>query len=189
MTLSLLPRDQELRLPGAIISRAAQACTKCRRQKRKCDKVLPACSRCASLQRACDYSEATGASTAPTAEAFASLQEKLAEIEAKLDATRAAAAAAVAPPPPPPPLGAYGTPGSSIFSAGPDLSLGDVYVGTVSSNGTSCVEDHAGQPPMRNRFPSVLFLDGDVYKWAGVTVPKPIVDIPMVSPVCSRPCF
>lgn len=186
MALSLLPRDQDLRLPGTMISRASQACTTCRKQKRKCDKALPACSRCASLQRACDYSEAAGAPAAPTAEAFASLQMKLAEIEAKLDANSAAAsasAAAAAAAPPLPHLGAYGTPGSSTSGVGTDISPGGVATGTTNSNSVLCMENNTGQPLVRNKFPRVLFLDSDVYKGAGFRIPKPSVDIPMVSPV------
>lgn len=169
------------------MSRAAQACTTCRKQKRKCDKALPACSRCASLQRTCDYSEATGAAAAsPTAEEFASLQRKLAEIEARLDATRATVHPhgsqhhAHAHPLP----GAHDTPGLSSFAGRPESSPDDVAMETATwSGGELRMNGYAERLFVENKFPSVLFLDSDVYNWAGVTIPKPTVDIPMVSPV------
>lgn len=154
MSLFLPPRDQE------ITSRAAQACKTCRKQKRKCDKALPACSRCASLQRPCDYSEPAEGPSAPTAAAFVSLQVKLAEIEAKLDATRAAAALPI-----------------------PEFSPRGVAMGNANSNGDLCMGSQGGQPLCRNQFPGVFFLDIDVYKGVGVRIPKPSVEIPMVSPV------
>ncbi|KAK7743591.1 hypothetical protein SLS53_004126 [Cytospora paraplurivora] len=177
MTLSLLPRDQEPRLSDASISRAAQACTTCRKQKRRCDKALPACSRCASLQKVCDYAEAAGTPTAPTAEAFASLQAKLAEIEARLDATTAAVAHKS-----PAPSGVHGSSGSGTVVVGESSSSpGDLALeGTAGSSGGAWTgNSHAVRPLVRLNFPALLFLDSDVYKLRGLRMPKPNVDIPM----------
>lgn len=141
--------------------RALQACLTCKRQKRKCDKALPSCSRCASLQRACDYSydaDSNGSSSAataaaPTAGDFALLQLKLADIEARLDASA----------------------GSSHRrdAMGMDVDAG-VWEGPV---GYACISSL----PTSTRFPSSLFLDIDMYHFAKKTPPKPLVDIPMVS--------
>lgn len=156
-------------------SRAAQACATCRKQKRRCDKTLPSCSRCSSLQRTCDYSDPASPAAAPSAEAFASLQTKLAEIEARLDSARANCH-------PQTHINANGTPGSST------------YVGSESSPESAGVQQGpgAGRPPgdmwvdgrapsEKTKFPAVMFLDSDVYKWAKISRPNPNIDIPMVS--------
>ncbi|KAI9760148.1 MAG: hypothetical protein M4579_001868 [Chaenotheca gracillima] len=66
------------------ISRAPQACSSCRKQKRKCDKGLPACSLCVRMSRTCDYSE----STPPlSSDDFESLRQKVQELESRLQAT------------------------------------------------------------------------------------------------------
>lgn len=145
-------------VPSGATPRAAQACATCRKQKRKCDKALPSCSRCASLRRACDYSElpeshGNGASLggAPTAEDFASLQNKLAEIEARLNA------------------GANG--GNKPMSIDTmDIDGGSSWERPVAM----------GNLP-QNSFPSSLFLDVDMYHYMKDSPPKPVVDIPMVS--------
>lgn len=63
--------------------RAAQACIACRKQKRKCDKALPSCSLCSRMSRSCDYSDST---PTPNADDFAVLRQKVADLEAKLEA-------------------------------------------------------------------------------------------------------
>jgi hypothetical protein len=65
--------------------RAPQACVSCRRQKRKCDKLLPSCSLCSRMSRPCDYSEAM---PNPTSEDFASMRQKIADLEARLEGRR-----------------------------------------------------------------------------------------------------
>lgn len=137
-------------MPGTTTARATQACLTCRKQKRKCDKLLPACSRCASLQRPCDYSDNAPAA-APTAEDFAALQTRLVDIEARLN-PRPEAQRSMTPT-------AY-----------------DAYMG--SSHLSSA--HHADVPTWSNRFPSVFFLDTDVYRFANKMPPKPEVDIPPV---------
>lgn len=65
--------------------RAPQACVSCRRQKRKCDKILPSCSLCTRMSRACDYSEGN---PNPTPEDFATMRQKIADLEARLEGRR-----------------------------------------------------------------------------------------------------
>ena len=137
MALSLLPRDYD-GLAG--VPRAPQACSTCKKQKRKCDKVLPACSLCARMNRPCDYSEITAA---PTADDFAALQMKLAMIEARLDKENSS-----------------NSPSSNVSKAN---ARGPLWL------------------PGLSKFPSVVFLDIDAFRWAGVMIPKPPVDIPSVS--------
>ena len=65
--------------------RAPQACISCRKQKRKCDKLLPGCSLCTRMSRSCDYSESI---PTPTHEDFASMRQKIADLEARLEGRR-----------------------------------------------------------------------------------------------------
>ncbi|EXJ62130.1 hypothetical protein A1O7_02563 [Cladophialophora yegresii CBS 114405] len=74
----------ELDMPDQA-DRAPQACVSCRRQKRKCDKLLPSCSLCSRMSRACDYSEVTAN---PTFEDFATMRQKIADLEARLEGRR-----------------------------------------------------------------------------------------------------
>ena len=66
--------------------RASQACIACRKQKRKCDKTLPACSLCVRMSRGCDYSDST---PTPNADDFAILRQKVSELESRLEAKSA----------------------------------------------------------------------------------------------------
>lgn len=164
--------DQLAAVPGTTVPLAAQACAPCRKQKRRCDKLLPACSRCASLQRACDYAEAAaGASAAPTAEDFAALQSKLVEIEARLLGGGGGGASNVQNP----------TPAERSSNAGSWSDPNPRDDAARSSSWTSGRGGGGGGSAVINRFPSVFFLDTDIYKFAGISPPKPIVDIPMVS--------
>ena len=67
-------------------ARAHQACVSCRKQKRKCDKVLPACSLCTRLARACDYRDAPSSASSDD---FVELRQKVHELEARLEAKQA----------------------------------------------------------------------------------------------------
>jgi hypothetical protein len=63
-------------------ARAHQACVSCRKQKRKCDKVLPACSLCTRLARPCDYRDAPSSASSSD---FVELRQKVQELEARLE--------------------------------------------------------------------------------------------------------
>ncbi|KAM0335376.1 hypothetical protein ACHAQA_000421 [Verticillium albo-atrum] len=78
--------------------RAPQACGTCKRQKRKCDKVLPSCGLCVRMRRHCDYTDAV---PAPTPEDFAALQMKLVQLEARLNTNSSSSAASLGGSPPP----------------------------------------------------------------------------------------
>ncbi|KIX07922.1 uncharacterized protein Z518_02576 [Rhinocladiella mackenziei CBS 650.93] len=65
--------------------KAPQACVACRKQKRKCDKALPSCSLCSRMSRSCDYSESN---PHPSADDFAMMRQKIADLEARLEGRR-----------------------------------------------------------------------------------------------------
>lgn len=167
--------DQLAGIPGTTIPRAVQACTACKKQKRKCDKLLPACSRCASLQRMCEYVE-SGPAAVPSAQDFAALQTKLAEIEARLNNNNSSTN--------------YTNPGSAQILT-PAGSTGTNVDGGGSSEpspdniltGNSWPPGYGPGPAVRNSFPGALFLDIDIYNYAGLVPPRPVVDVPMVSNV------
>lgn len=70
---SMAERENDLEL-------APQACTACKRQKRKCDKKLPQCSLCLRMMRECNYYE----SSTPASDRSTVLQDRIAELEALL---------------------------------------------------------------------------------------------------------
>src|SRR5256714_12263122 len=63
-------------------ARAHQACISCRKQKRKCDKVLPSCSLCKRLARHCDYRDAPSSANSGD---FGELRQRVQELEARLE--------------------------------------------------------------------------------------------------------
>lgn len=163
--------------------RAPQACLSCRKQKRKCNKGIPACSLCERMNRPCDYSDAL---PAPTSDDFMALRQRLAELEGRLN----------------------GGPGSGmtmIGSRGGSMALGHGGAGgmglggmamgnspyTPASSGMGMADERGGtmmpsyQEEMRqvplNRFPAIAFLDSDAFKYGGIAVPKPSISIPIVS--------
>lgn len=121
--------------------RAAQACTACRKQKRKCDKALPHCSLCQRMGRGCDYSDST---PTPNADDFALLRKKVTDLEAKLESQHTA----------------FGR--SSSFG-----SRGVVLSALASPNADQI-----------SVFPSMFFLEGDMFAEGRMTVPKPDLRVP-----------
>jgi hypothetical protein len=65
-------------------SRAEQACSGCRKLKRKCDKSLPQCSLCERTGRRCDY--ATPSSAASSSD-LAAVYARIAELDQRLAST------------------------------------------------------------------------------------------------------
>lgn len=61
---------------------AHQACSTCKKNKRKCDKRLPACGLCVRTGRACEYDETPR--PPPSADEFAALQARITELETRL---------------------------------------------------------------------------------------------------------
>ncbi|KAI1075032.1 fungal-specific transcription factor domain-containing protein [Whalleya microplaca] len=135
--------------PAASVSKANQACYSCRKQKRKCDKALPSCSLCTRMARMCDYSEPP---PIPKAEDLVALQERLYELENRLNLT-----------------------------GGSEVSLS--HLSTHSDT-----PSHAPTPQLLPReplwqtgpcaFPPALFLDRALFKSAGLSVPRPVSDVP-----------
>ncbi|EXJ87309.1 hypothetical protein A1O3_04268 [Capronia epimyces CBS 606.96] len=66
-------------------AKAAQACVACRKQKRRCDKAFPSCGLCVRMSRPCDY---TDTNSSPSADDFAILQQKITDLEARLEGRR-----------------------------------------------------------------------------------------------------
>lgn len=155
MSLTLYPRTEP---PGAdaSVSKAIQACLACRKQKRKCDKVLPSCALCKRMGRPCDYSDSQ---PPPTAEDLAALQAKLADLENRLN-------------------------GGSATEPGPAVAASS-FSAAVSVNDSagqySALREPLWQGTVGSVFPAVFFLDHDAFKWASMTIPKPPVEIPVVS--------
>lgn len=146
-----------------ILPKAPQACLSCRKQKRKCNKALPACSLCERMGRVCDYSDA---SPAPTSEDFSALRLRLLELERRLNESN----------------------GSNIVDNTtylPTSSASIVVSGTADSVGATPATVYIQQDPayqnVQNRFPGIAFLDSEAFKYGQVVVPKPSLDIPVVS--------
>lgn len=121
--------------------RAAQACTACRKQKRKCDKALPHCSLCQRMGRGCDYSDST---PTPNADDFALLRKKVTDLEARLESQHTA------------------------FSRSSSLGSRRIDLSARESPGADQI----------SAFPSMFFLEGDMFVEGRMTVPKPDLKVP-----------
>lgn len=96
---------------------------------------------------------------------------KLAEIEARLNSTRAI-----------PPQN-QSTPGSSTYVGGSESSPESAGLVTAGSKGDLWVDGQTAAC-RRTKFPATMFLDSDIHKSAGISIPNPNIDIPMVSLLC-----
>lgn len=132
-------------------SPVVQSCSACRKLKRKCDKALPKCGLCSRTRRTCVYTPST--SPAPSAAEFAAIQARLEELEERLS--------------------------SSVHLArhSQDSTPGSAY----PESGPSGPSTQGHNPSIAERFPAALFLDIDYYMWSGMRLPKPSVEIPIVS--------
>ncbi|KIW19214.1 hypothetical protein PV08_03508 [Exophiala spinifera] len=142
-------------------TKAPQACVACRKQKRKCDKVLPTCSLCARMARTCDYSEST---PLPSAEDFARMKQKMADLEARLEGRRSD--------------GGWHQPFKSV-SRSPSSGLESASAGG-GGGGVSISAAAAAADSNAARFPAMFFLDAEVYESSGqsAVAQKPTVPIP-----------
>lgn len=127
---------------GSNAPRAHQACMSCRKQKRKCNKALPACSLCERMNRPCDYSEAT---PPPTHEDFNALRMKLIELESRLNG---GSGGGMNPPTPYPTPGSVGMPADTL---GPPV-------------GFTPPQDSPWQG-IQNSFPVIAFLDIETFQY------------------------
>jgi hypothetical protein len=140
--------------------KAPQACMSCRKQKRKCNKGIPACSLCERMGRLCDYSDS---SPAPTSDDFNALRQKLLELERRLNGNNGSNILDN--------QSYMATPSASTVSATGD-SIG------AAQNNVYIQQDPAYQN-VQNRFPSIAFLDSEAFNYGQITVPRPAIDIPV----------
>ncbi|KAI1008026.1 hypothetical protein K3495_g201 [Podosphaera aphanis] len=130
-------------------SKAPQACTSCRKQKRKCSKSLPSCDLCQRMKRPCDYSDTA---PAPTAEDFNALRIKLADLEAKLSGKNKGAAQT------------YGVHSGDLVSGNPDQA---VSIGQPQHMGLFPSPPDIPWLGIQNRFPGIAFLDSFAFSTGG----------------------
>ena len=133
-------------LPVPEPPKASQACLSCRKQKRKCNKSIPACGLCVRMNRQCDYSE-TG--PPPSSEDFNALRLKIADLEARLGLNGGNGIIS-------PPL-SFASPSSSM--SGPD-TIGQPSLTYSPPQGYI-------SEGVRNRFPAIAFLDADAFRVGG----------------------
>ena len=140
-------QDQQHAQQEAGAGLAPQACASCRKQKRRCDKQLPACSLCQRIGRICDYRpDAQAASGLPSPEDFVALQQQVANLETLLRSSVAS---------PPGSNGHSSSNGSQNISSANSPANG----GLLSSSG--CQPNW--QPP--STFPSLYFLDSNAFMY------------------------
>ncbi|KAI9714596.1 MAG: hypothetical protein M1812_006401 [Candelaria pacifica] len=132
-------------------TRAPQACTSCRKQKRKCDKVLPTCGLCVRMSRPCDY---TDASSIPTADDFLNLRQKVEDLEDRLGRSRSQSTRSIS---------------RSGFASSPESFHQNLNI--LPTLGSSI------QQPT-NFFPTVFFLDSTAFEFAGLSIPRPQLSVP-----------
>ena len=118
--------------------KAHQACLTCKRQKRKCDKELPACGLCVRMTRQCDYSDPP---PLPSYDDIGILHSKIQELEARLHVAVAGHA-------------------SRLPLANDDGSHNN---DNNSRNSEQPCEDRDWSI-VRNRFPSIAFLDCEAFQ-------------------------
>ncbi|KAM7202393.1 hypothetical protein V8F33_002801 [Rhypophila sp. PSN 637] len=184
MPLSLLPSDGYGRMDvfmtaSGSVSKAAQACISCRKQKRKCDKTLPMCALCARMGRQCDY---TDTPAAPTADDLAVLQARLADLEKRLSAANANANNGHSPGTgtgSSPDVNMELSPPASTSTIAPPSETDHSTTGSGSTRINSWVGGPLWTAPQgASNFPSAIFLDIDCFKWAGMHISKPNVHVP-----------
>ncbi|USW53994.1 hypothetical protein Slin15195_G073130 [Septoria linicola] len=142
-------------------SLAPQACISCRKQKRKCDKALPGCGLCLRFGRTCDYSISDQPS-APSAEDFAALQQKVADLEGLLTGSSS---------------GSNNSNGSDTvngLSSFPSNKNSPTHVLQALSPPT----DQSRTWPAVSTFPSLFFLDSDVFDYERFQINSPFVKVP-----------
>lgn len=125
------------------------------KQKRKCDKALPACGLCTRMSRACDYSDVP---PAPTAEDIMTLQLKLFELESRLNSSGSERS-----------LDGIDGRSEPISRASHTPQLLPAEPLWESGGG-------AGK-----NFPSAVFLDGGLFRRSGLYIPRPLFNVPTVS--------
>ncbi|KAK5121058.1 hypothetical protein LTR85_005542 [Meristemomyces frigidus] len=133
------------------------ACASCRKQKRKCDKLLPRCSLCQRIGRSCDYSDDSRAPV-PSTEEFTALRQEVAELKNLLSGSIATARSNGA---------SNGSNGHSDLTMGNGSSPADIL-------------SAPGQPawPGPSSFPSLFFLDSNAFEYERFQIQSPHVRVP-----------
>ncbi|KAK5113949.1 hypothetical protein LTR62_003072 [Meristemomyces frigidus] len=142
---------------------ATQACSTCKRQKRRCDKSLPQCSLCIRIGRPCNYTDEARA-TAPSSEDFVALRREVAELRGLLSHDAQPAA--------------YSTSGSDAYFSSNDSYNADHGSGP---NNTATANGQMLAPVVSQNAPSSLplyFLDNDVFKYSRLQIQMPYIKPP-----------
>lgn len=139
-------------MQGPNIPKLQQACMSCKKQKRKCNKALPACALCERMNRHCDYSND---SPAPSSGDFNTLRMKVIELESRLNGGN--------------PMTSQSTP----FATPPTTLSGSDSLGPPVPSYTPPQE--VAWHGVQNRFPAIAFLDSDAFKYGGYFEPLPKV--------------
>ncbi|KAK5134599.1 hypothetical protein LTR08_006255 [Meristemomyces frigidus] len=128
------------------------ACASCRKQKRRCDKLVPQCSLCHRIGRSCDYSDDSRAPV-PSSDEFTALRQEVAELKDLLSNGLATARSN----------------GSNGLAS--ELSVG---------NGSSPADILSQQPlwPGPSAFPSLFFLDSNAFEYERFAIQAPHVRVP-----------
>ncbi|KAK0960509.1 hypothetical protein LTS01_020868 [Friedmanniomyces endolithicus] len=156
--------QQPLPVSHAGVELAPQACSSCRKQKRRCDKQVPSCSLCVRIGRPCDYAEDVRGQ-APSPEEFTALRQEVAELKNLLAAGRA------------PPSNGHGGNGHSGHQSSSNGSYGN---DDSPSNILSSYGGQQQQPtwPGAFTFPTLYFLDSNAYEYERFQIQAPYVRVP-----------
>lgn len=148
-------QEQDQLHPGAEL--APQACSACKKQKRKCDKILPACSLCQRIGRPCDYRPESQLQ-APSPEDFFALRQQVSDLEQLLRASAG--------------VNRSITPAASNGHTSSNGSLSFTNGSSPSANNplsSSSGSQFWGAP---NAFPSLYFLDSNAFTYEKFQVRK-----------------
>lgn len=138
--------------PQSGASLASQACSSCRKQKRKCDKQLPNCGLCQRIGRPCDYTVDSQTNT-PSVDDFLALRQKVNELESLLSQNAT---------------------GHGHVSNGSSLGSTDTSPDKVNS----LLPTEPQTWPALSSFPRMFFLDSDVFEYERFQVPTPYIKAP-----------
>lgn len=145
---------------------APQACSSCRKQKRKCDKQLPSCGLCQRIGRVCDYAPEPQTSAA-SPEEFSALRQEVADLRSLLSHTVNSTV----------PIsnnhsnGSYGSNGHVSLNGSMSLDNSPAKFLSPSSNGAQAW-------PSASSFPSLFFLDSNAFEYERFQIQAPFVRVP-----------
>lgn len=156
-------------------SHSIQACSACKRHKRRCDKTLPACSLCRRTKRDCTY-DAEPAHL-PTPADWAHMQARLAALESLLPTTSVRGVA-----PSQASTGLTSVPPSTVGASSNDEANSETCEPTTVSPFFGDEGQYTDAV-----FPPSLFLDIDCHVWSHARLPIMAGGIPAVCCPISLP--